>query len=497
MSCTSENAKKEAVFCGLDVGTQGARCVLVAESGRVLGEGHSEFRQAALPGLPDGWFEQDPEDWIDAVRSAVHRALQAMESSSGSRRCVCALSVTSTSGTLCAVDAAGLPVVPAIMYNDSRSRAEADAVQQSGRRVAAALGYKFASSFGLPKIVWLKKNRPEAFERARWFLSPVDFIIGRLTGEWGWTDQTNALKFGYDLLMEEWPAFIERDLGVPADKMPRVQMCGERAGILRADVAASLGLQQGTPVAAGLTDGCASQISCGAVLPGDFNTTIGTTLVVKGVTERIILDPLGRVYCHLHPEGWWLPGGASNTGAECIAVEFSDAEVEALSAEALEHSPTNVVAYPLVGHGERFPFVCDSAERFVVGRPRNRAEQFVSYLEGVACLERMSFEVLEELGARVGEVIYSAGGGSRNDAWLQIRADVLGRAIARPAVTGAAMGVAIVAAMMDGGGKLSDVARRMVRLEREVTPRSDMLPAYEAKYQIFKTECQRRGYAKA
>ena len=160
-----------------------------------------------------------------------------------------------------------------------------------------------------------------------------------------------------------------------------------------------------------MTDGCASQISSGAAAPGQYNTTIGTTMVVKGVSEQLLLDPAGRIYCHRHPQGWWLPGGASNTGAECLAVEFGPDETERRSARALQHSPTRVVCYPLLGRGERFPFMRPEAAGFVLGTPRDRDELFCAYLEGVACLERLAFETLEGLGARVGDTIYSAGGG--------------------------------------------------------------------------------------
>ncbi len=482
------------IFCGVDVGTQGARCLLVSETGEVLGQGESGFEEAAVPGLPDGWFEQNPAHWIAALSAALLGAVQGLTTAGHDVSNLAAISVTSTSGTLCPVTAEGEPLGRAIMYNDSRSSDEATAVQKAGGAVADVLGYRFGASFGLPKILWLKRHQSGLFARARWLISPTDYVIGWLTGRWGRADQTNALKFGYDLLEGRWPDYIQAVLGLRMGRFPMVQMTGQQAGDLRTDRASELGLPPGIPVAAGLTDGCASQISSGAVAPGEFNTTIGTTLVIKGVTERLIVDPQGRLYCHKHPEGWWLPGGASNTGAECLSRQFSDEEVDALSADALSVSPTGLVIYPLVGRGERYPFRCEHATAFMLGRAAGTAEFFTGCLEGVACLERLAFEMLEELGAEVGERIYSAGGGSRSDAWLQIRADTLGRTVVRPAVTGGAMGAAIVAASMVQEGTLTDAARRMVRIEREVPPRADMLAAYEAKYQQFKDECRRREY---
>lgn len=482
-----------AVFCGIDVGTQGARCLIVRADGRPVGAG-----ECALPpsqaALPEGWAEQEPGAWLAAVRAALAQALRALNRRPPFPDTVAALSVTGTSGTLCVLGSDHRPLVPAIMYDDSRSTREAAAVQEAGSAVAGKLGYRFNFSFALPKALWLKRRRPEILARAALLLSPADYVTGWLTGNWARSDQTNVLKWGYDVLEDRWPDFIEKDLGIPLALLPAVQLSGSRAGAVTAARAAELGLPPGTPVAAGMTDGCASQFAAGAVSPGQFSTTIGTTMVIKGVSERLLLDPKGRIYCHRHPAGWWLPGGASNAGAECLAVEFGDEETRSRSADALDHSPTGLVAYPLVGKGERFPFHAPDARRFLIGTPRDRDELFAAYLEGVACLERLAYETLEDLGAPVGDTISSAGGGSRSDAWLQIRADTLGRRVQRPALTGAAMGAALLAASLAEYGVLTAAVRAMVRVERAVEPRPDLTAAYSEKYTRFRDECTRLGY---
>jgi len=477
----------EALFCGIDVGTQGARCVLVGARGRVAAEAERAFPDAAIY-RQEGRFEQEPGAWTTALCQALSECLQEVNGS------VAAVGVTSTSGTLCTLDSGHRSLIPAIMYNDARADAEARQLQSVAADLTGRLGYRFSSSFGLPKILWLKRNRPEVFRRAALFCSPTDYIIGWLTGEWGRSDQTNMLKFGYDLLGDRWPAFIEGRLGIPLSRLPRVQRSGEPAGQVSAEGAEGTGLPEGTPVVAGMTDGCACQISSGAAAPGQFNTTIGTTLVIKGVSERLLLDPLGRIYCHRHPAGWWLPGGASNTGAECLAREFGDQETERLSAVALEHSPTGLVSYPLVGIGERFPFQRPEAEGFLLGQPKSREELFAAYLEGVACLERLAYDTLQELGARIRGPIFSAGGGSRSEAWLQIRAGTLGRPVRRPAVTGAAMGAAILAATHEHFGALSQATDAMVRIDREVEPRPELAESYADKYAHFREACRQRGY---
>ncbi len=481
------------LFCGIDLGTQGARCVIVRDDGEVCGDGKCKLTGTGSTAR-EGWHEQEPAHWLEAVAAAVRQAVENLEPHPPQSDRVEAIGVTSTSGTLLALDSHHEPVGPAVMYNDSRARAQAERVQDVGRALSEKLGYGFSASFGLPKILWLKEQKPDAYQRTDLFCSPTDYLIGCLTDRWGISDQTNMLKFGYDLLEDRWPDFIDRDIGIDVQRLAMVQKPGKVVGRLTPDWAERCRLEAGIPVVSGLTDGCASQISSGAVAPGDYNTTLGTTLVIKGVSSTLLLDPEGRIYCHRHPEGWWLPGGASNTGAECLAREFGQEQTERLSACALGHSPSGVVAYPLVGRGERFPFRAPHAESFMLGEPKSRQELFCAYLEGVACLERLAYETVEGLGAQVGHLVYSAGGGSKSDAWLQIRADTLGRTVIRPHVTGAAMGAAILAASHRHYGNLSDAAQAMARIERAAEPRPGYAPRYDEQYQVFRDECARRGW---
>ena len=116
---------------------------------------------------------------------------------------------------------------------------------------------------------------------------------------------------------------------------------------------------------------------------------------------------------------------------------------------------------------------------------------------GVACLERLAFETLAELGAEIDDTIFSAGGGARSEAWCQIRADTLNKAVLCTrggAATGAAMGAAILAASLERYGSVNEAGGAMVHVERAVEPRVDRLAAYAAKYEQFMDECYSRGY---
>ncbi len=497
-------------YLGLDIGTQGVRAVVCAVSddaaprSAILARAARPFPPGTtVTDLPPGHAEQNPAGWWVAAVACL-RQVAAQTPPDAIR----ALSVTSTSGTLCLLDDAGDPLIPALMYNDARAGQEAAEVQAAGAELAGRLGYRFNASFALAKLAWLARHRPDVLARARYVAHAADYITGRLSGRYDVTDYSNALKTGYDLAPAAgdrpegcWPDFIADRLGLPVDKLPRVVAPGAVIGEVTPAAAETTGLRAGTRVVAGMTDGCAAQIASGAVNPGDWNSTLGTTLVLKGVTAQLIRDPQGRIYSHRHPDGYWLPGGASNVGGEILATRFPGADLAALDARAIDLSPTDLIAYPLARRGERFPFVDADAEGFLipfgVGAGQDAADRetlYAAYLEGVAYVERLAYDTLSSLGAAGGGAIRVAGGAAASDVWLQIRADVLGRELVRPAETGAAMGAAILAASRTRFDGVAAAAREMVRIERVVTPRTGLTASYDERYRRFCAACVERGY---
>lgn len=479
------------IFLGIDVGTQGVRALACDLSGQVLAVG-----EHSLPPVSDpypGWREQSPEDWWDGTKKALASVMQELAAKGVDPGRVGGIAVDSTSGTVVPVDSAGIPLRNAIMYNDSRAGKEAATAQASGREMAEKLGYSFAPSFALAKILWIRNHEPAVYEQTRYFLHAADYVSGQLTGEWGVTDHTNALKTGFDLVLYRWPDFIAAGLGLDLDRFPRVIPPGKVIGQLGRRAADELGLSPGTKVVAGMTDGCAGQVASGALEPGQSNTTLGTTLVIKGIAPTLVKDPRGRVYSHLHPEGYWMPGGASNTGAECL-LSYPRDEWANLDREALRISPTGLVIYPLERSGERFPFLEPGARGFRQGDPANRVQLYAGLLEGVAFLERVALEFLSELGVPKATQVHTTGGGSRSREWCQIRADILGCPVVKPHCSEAAMGMAIVAASNLGYDSLSEAGRAMVRIAERYEPDLGKISAYDQIYGRFLDACRDRGY---
>ena len=219
---------------------------------------------------------------------------------------------------------------------------------------------------------------------------------------------SHALKTGYDVEREAWP-----ELDLPAGLLPDVVRSGSRLGEVCAGAAAQTGIPAGTPVIAGMTDGCAAQLAAGALAEGDWNSVLGTTLVLKGYSARVVRDPGGVLYSHRAPDGGWMPGGASSTGAGVLSARFGGRDLDELGRRAEAFEQTSVLAYPLVSRGERFPFAAPDAVPFVLGEPCDEAELFAALLLGVAFVERLCFDYVDLLGAPTGGELTLTGGGTR------------------------------------------------------------------------------------
>lgn len=479
---------------GIDIGTQGARVIVCGADGKIIAQASESFARLDEAALPPGWAEQNPVDWWIATETCIKKVIDLLHDSRIGQESIAAISVDSTSGTVVPIDASGNPLRPAMMYNDSRAEAEASECNMKGSALTDKLGYKFASSFALPKILWLKNNEPELFRKTSLFIHAADYIVGKLSGDFNISDTSNALKTGYDLVDRCWPGFIENELGITINRLPSIVNPGARIGSVTLDCMVKTGLAAGTPIIAGVTDGTAGFLASGAVKPGDWNSTIGTTLVLRGVSTELVKDTQGRIYCHAHPQGYWLPGGASNVGAECITRFFNGQNLDELNARVHEYTPSPMLVYPLARIGERLPFINPDAERFVIGSPSDNNELYTAYLQGVGFVERWCYELMQELGAEVGDTVFTTGGGAKSSAWMQVRADIMGRCVVRPESPECVMGTAAVAASGSIYKNLESAVSAMIKTGESAEPNGDLVDKYDGFYHAFRQACAERGY---
>ena len=449
------------LFVGIDLGTSGIRTLVVDEIGQIHAKASCPIQGERRNGL----HRQNPLEWWEAVCGTVSACIVQLKQYGASTSQLRGVAIDGTSGTVVPADCDGQCTGPAIMYDDASGR---EFLTELSRTHSTAV----LSLSALGTAYWLKNDDSQLSSSQ--LLPQATWICRQLVGNVVPTDYSNALKFGYDLEKSQYYTWIDPAI---CAQLPAVVEPGTILGELCRKASEQTQLPEGLPLVAGVTDGVASCIASGLHRPGDYSTSLGSTLVFKSLSEHRSSHPL--LYSHKLPGGYWLPGAASNTGASWIKTWFPDADLPQMDAEALRYLPSKDTVYPLTFEGERFPFANSSAHA-ILPPGLSSVRKFAACLQGTACLERMAYTLLDEaLGVPSGQgEVYSTGGGSYSDIWMQLRADLCQRVYHRPACTEAAFGAAILAAAATRYSSLPEAIRRMTHQSKTFKPRRELEEAY-------------------
>jgi sugar (pentulose or hexulose) kinase len=392
---------------GLDLGTSGVRAVAVDASGQILGLGSATLPLTKITGARR---EQSPEDWWNGCRTALDELSQKLDLSAAR-----AIAVDATSGTILPVDNHNRPLAPARMYDDADTGDLAAKIKSLAPRESAAHG---ATSPAARALEWVK------LPRLHCILHQADWINGCLGATHWQTDENNALKTGYDPINRCWPGWL-RGFGLSPGILPEVVPVGTPIGHVSAQAALALGIPEGITIAAGTTDGCATFLASGATEPGEASTALGSTIVLKLLSERPIFAPELGIYSHRLGDTW-LAGGASNCGGKTLLQHFTSEQLASLEASLDPAKPTGTDYYPLPSVGERFPVADAKLAPRLTPRPPSDAEFLQGIYEAFARVEQTGFAKLRELGCPALRSVRHAGGGSRSATWMTLRATALG-----------------------------------------------------------------------
>ncbi|MEW5756406.1 MAG: FGGY-family carbohydrate kinase [Pseudomonadota bacterium] len=422
-------AASDALYLGIDIGTSGCRAMAIDEGGALHGDARVPLPEPTREGA---CVAQDPALWWDALAALLDTLFRDIPAGR-----IRSLAVDGTSSTLLLTDKLGTALSPALMYNDARAVAEAERIARIAPRETAAHG----PSCGLAKLLWMQRTYPG--EHVAHALHQADWISGRLCGRFGISDSNNCLKLGYDPVSRQWPGWLGQT-GAYKDWLPRVVEPGSVLGPVTREIATRFGFSSHTQVVAGTTDSTAAFIATGAHEPGEAVTSLGSTLVMKVISQRPIFAPEYGIYSQ--PLGdLWLAGGGSNSGGAVLRQFFSNEQLRELSQRIDPARSSGLDYYPLPAPGERFP-VCDPhlAPR-LTPRPADDAAFLHGLFEGMARIEQMAYQRLAELGAPYPSSIRSAGGGAQNPAWRTIRARLLEAPLIEATQQEAAYGSALLA----------------------------------------------------
>jgi len=432
-----------------DFGTTALKTALVADDGRVAAV-HSEGYSDRAP-RPD-WAEMPPETYWRAMLDGTGRVL-ALAGARGAD--VTAIGLSSQGQTVIPIDAAGRPLHDAIVWLDRRASPIAREWEEEwlpSHEFRRVTGYPWvACELTAFKIAWLTRNKPET--RGAWrFLCLPDFIVHKLTGEAA-TDYTIALMTGtLDLESQAWQPRIVSAAGIEESQLPTVFAPGTVAGQLRPGPAAELGLRAGTPVCVGANDQLAGAVGAGNVHPGVVTETTGTALaLVVTLAERVDDDRVcvGR---HPVPECHYALSFANNSGVvlQWLRDLCAPGQEYAEFLAGVDRIAPGCDGLTMLPHfsGTGMPRLNPQArgafDGLTLAHTRDHLARAV--MEACACELQECLEPLQALGIRM-DSIRSLGGAAKSDVWLQMKTDMLGTPVERPACPHAAsLGAAMLAA---------------------------------------------------
>ncbi|MCY3620952.1 MAG: xylulokinase [Gammaproteobacteria bacterium] len=428
------------MYLGIDLGTSAVKAV-VTDAGEVVAEA-SESLTVSRPG--PRMSEQSPEDWWQATDAAVRRLKDYAPG-------IDAIGLSGQMHGAVLLDAGGRVLRNAILWNDGRSESECQ-VLEAAVDVRALTGNRAMPGFTAPKLLWVRRYEPEAFSRTRMVLLPKDYLRYRMTGEFA-SDMSDAS--GTLWLDVGGRRYSERMLdatGLSISHMPRLAEGSEVAGELRTGVAAAWGMST-VPVVGGAGDQAAGAVGAGAVVEGVSFLSLGTSGVYFVPDSTYRPNPAGGVhaFCHALP-GMWHQMSVILSAASALTwvTRLTGAASEAAlidEAESSDAGPGSVYFLPYLS-GERTPHNDANALGAFVGLDHDvdRARLAYAVLEGVAFALADGQRVLEEAGAKIGEVSV-IGGGARSVYWGRILSAALGRPLTyrEDAAVGPALGAARLA----------------------------------------------------
>ena len=478
---------------GVDGGTESIRAGVFDLSGNPIA-----FASVTYPTdfpIP-GWAEQNPEDWWNALGGAVRRAV--IDANVGKQE-ILGICLDTTCCSVVALDGAGNPLRPALIWMDMRSAPQTEqvlATADPALQVNSNGGGPVSAEWMIPKSLWIQQEEPEIFENAETVCEFQDYLNLHLTGKrvasinnvsvrwhygpgWGGWARSMVESLGMSELLKKWPAIVLR--------------LGEEIGGLTSKAAAHLDLPEGVPVLQGGADAFIGMIGLGVVNPGSLAFITGSSHLHLGLSPQAF-----------HGQGIWgtyadavipglhvVEGGQTSTGSvvSWIRRTLGSPSYEELNHEAAELEPgSEGVVIQEHFQGNRTPHT-DPLSRGVISGltlKHGRGHLFRAALEGIAFGTELILETMRNNGFAA-ETVVLAGGATRSDLWLQIHADVSNLPLTLTKVPDApALGSAILAAV--GSGAFSDIGtatQKMVQVDRVIEPNQETHSRYQPFFQSY------------
>ncbi|WP_066056739.1 xylulokinase [Robertmurraya korlensis] len=475
---------------GVDLGTSAVKILLVNQNGEVCIEISKSY-----PLIIDksGYSEQNPEEWVEKTTAGLAELVEQFE---GDVNDIEGMSFSGQMHGLVLLDNQHQVLRNAILWNDTRTTKQCQEIYETvGKQKLLEITKNPAlEGFTLPKILWVKEQEPEIFERASLFLLPKDYLRYRMTGNvhMEYSDAAGTLLL--NVAKHEWSTEILEAFDLSPNLCPPLVESQAFVGSITAKVAKETGLSEGIKVFAGGADNACGAIGSGILSEGKTLCSIGTSGVVLSYEERNDLDFEGKVHYFNHSEenAYYTMGVTLAAGYSLSWFKDMFAKDEAFDRflDGIENVPagSNGLLFTPYIVGERTPHA-DSTIRgsFVGVDAAHERQQFVrAVLEGITFSLNESIEIFRSSGKKIDSIV-SIGGGAKSDVWLQMQADIFNAKIEKlSSEQGPGMGAAMLAAYGCGWyPSLKKCAEEFIQTSKTYLPIEENVKAYRKLFAIY------------
>ncbi len=476
------------LYIGIDLGTSAVKLLLVDEKGTIVNEVSKEY-PVYFP--HSGWSEQNPEDWITAVNEGLTELLADCDKSA-----VKGIGCGGQMHGLVVLDEHDCVIRPAILWNDGRTQREVDYLNNIiGKDVLSANTANIAfAGFTAPKILWMKNNEPELFNKISKIMLPKDYINYILTGihSCDYSDASGMLLL--DVKNKCWSQKMLDICDISEKQLPSLYESFEVTSTIKTEIAEKFGLSPETVVVAGAGDNAAAAIGTGTIGNGNCNISIGTSGTVFISSNEFGVDNNNSLHSFAHADGGYHLMGCMLSAASCnkwfmddILCDKNYNGIQALiNEEKLGRNDVYFLPYLM---GERSPVNDTNARGTFIGMSlaTKKEDMLQAVLEGVAFAIRDSFEVAKSLGIDI-KTSNICGGGVKSKLWQKIFANVLGIPLnILKTEQGPGYGGAILAMVAcNEYNTVADACKNLVEVSETVYPDKELTDRYEIKYNKFK-----------
>ncbi|CAK7045554.1 xylulokinase [Tissierella sp.] len=473
-------------FIGVDVGTTSVKILAIDELGKIIKTVTKEYPIYFPQPM---WSEQNPEDWWQQTLKGLDELFRGVNKAE-----VKAIGLSGQMHGLVILGEEDEVIRPAILWNDQRTEKECHYLNNivGKEKISDWTGNIALTGFTAPKILWIRENEPDNFNRIKKIMLPKDYLAYKISGEFA-TDMSDASGTLYlDVKNRKWSNEMLNVLGISIDQLPRLYESFEVIGNIKEELAERLELPKDVKIVVGGGDQAVAAVGGGIVGENACSVSLGTSGVVFANSEDFVVDNNSRLHSFCNANGKYHVMGVTLAAAASLkwwVENVNESNFDSLLDEAKNVKIDNNIFFLPYLIGERTPHNDPNARGTFIGMnmTTKRKDMTRAILEGVAFSLRDTFEIMRDMGMNIAEITIN-GGGARSDLWCQIMADVLNVKVNKVnSDDGPAYGAAILATVGYGLFKSVDEAcNTFIKITDTIHPREDSVLFYDEKYNKFR-----------